>query len=447
MARLTVATASSLQGTLTVPGDKSISHRALFLSALAQGEGLIHGVLDSDDVRRTRDALQAMGVSMQEKGPVLKIHGKGREGFHVPDRPLDMGNSGTTTRLLLGVLAGCPFRATLTGDGSLSQRPMRRVTQPLERMGAHFPNGADQLPLTIEGGKLHGIEYPQLVPSAQVKSAILLAGLAANGKTTVHEFTPTRDHTERMLEFLGAKIQVLRRAVHPELLSKGERLAQDERNVIIVEPGPLQPRELHVPGDFSSAAFFLAAAAMIPGSKITVQNVGLNPTRTSLLEVLKRMEAHVETQLENGSEEWEPKGSGTVSHGQLKAVTIEPSEVPGLIDELPILMVAATQAEGKTEIRGAGELRVKETNRILSMVEELSRLGAEKKIYAVRDHVFIEGPIRLRGAEVGSRGDHRTAMSLAVAGLVAEGATTVEGTEWITISFPGFFESLKSLGC
>ena len=386
---------------------------------------------------------------MRQEGSALRVRGIGRRGFRAPERPLDMGNSGTTTRLLLGILAGCPFKATLTGDESLSQRPMRRVTQPLEKMGARFfPDGVDRLPITIEGGKLRGIsEYGMLIPSAQVKSAILLAGLAAEGKTEVSEFTPTRDHTERMLKFMGANIRVLRRAVHPSTKAQGERLAQDDLNVITIEPGPLEARELHVPGDFSSAAFFLVAGAIVPGSKVTLQNVGLNPTRTALLDVLKRMGARIETQLDHGSEEWEPRGTITVSYGKLKGTTVKPEEVPILIDEIPILMVAATQAEGQTKIQDARELRVKETDRIVSMVEELERLGTERKVYAMRDDVYIEGPIHLRGGEVGSRTDHRTAMSLLVAGLVAEGNTTVHGTEWITISFPGFAESLQALGC
>ena len=455
MARLTVSTASPLRGILSVPGDKSISHRALLLASLCRGETLLHGWLDSDDVRRTREALRALRVSIRQEGSVLRVSGRGREGFQAPGRPLDMGNSGTTTRLLLGILAGCPFRATLAGDESLSQRPMRRVTEPLEKMGARFegPNGLDKLPLTIQGGKLRGIEYTMRISSAQVKSAILLAGLAAEGKTTVIEPVTTRDHTERMLKFLGAKIKVVSGHA-PVMVSLSNHdvrpstgSGRTEPTCITVEPGPLRSGEieLHIPGDFSSAAFFLVAAAIVPGSRVTIQNVGLNPTRAALLGVLQRMGAEVKVEQDHGSEEWEPAGSVTVSHSKLEAVTIEPPEIPGLIDELPILMVAATQAKGKTQIRGAGELRVKETDRIVSMVEELERLGTGKKVYAVRDDVTIEGPIRLHGGEVGSRGDHRTAMSLVVAGLAAEGTTTVHGAEWITISFPGFAESLQSL--
>jgi 3-phosphoshikimate 1-carboxyvinyltransferase len=427
LACLVIHPAQSLKGCLTIPGDKSISHRAFLLAALCHGESVLYGVLEADDVHRTQKALEALGVRVYKKDPAWYVSGVGLRGLQAPKGPLDMGNSGTTTRLLLGILAGCPFRTTLVGDASLSRRPMGRVTEPLKEMGARFdgPYGTDRLPLTVEGGALKGIRYTLPVPSAQVKSALLLAGLSAEGTTTVVEPIPTRDHTERLLHHLGARIV-------------------REGQAISLTPGQiLTPKPLHIPGDFSSAAFFLVAASLVPGSHLVIQGVGLNPTRTGLLEVLKRMGARIQIHWDETAGEWEPKGDLEIFHAPLIATQIEPEEVPSLIDEIPILMVAATQAEGRTILRGLSELRVKETDRIVSMVKGLSALGA--RIHAQKDEVVIEGPTRLKGACVDSFKDHRTAMALAVAGLVADGTTTVQDSEWISISFPEFSSCLERL--
>jgi 3-phosphoshikimate 1-carboxyvinyltransferase len=430
MADLIVEPARSLQGEILVPGDKSVSHRAFLLGALARGPSRILHCLASDDVGRSRRAVEALGVLVRRDGEAWIIEGKGIEAFRAPGEALEMGNSGTTTRLLLGILAGCPLEVTLTGDASLSSRPMRRVIEPLQKMGAKFTPEL-HLPLTIRGGRLKGIRHTPAVPSAQVKSALLLAGLSAEGTTTVVEPVPTRDHTERMLACLGA-----------EVARKGQE--------VTVTPGKkLHGREMEVPGDFSSAAFFLVAAAILPGSNLTLRRVGLNPTRTGLLELLKRMGAKIsviarsEATKQSRFDELEPVGDVTISYAPLKAVTVEPALIPNLIDELPILMVAATQAEGVSRMEGIGELRVKETDRIRSMVAGLSALGAG--IRSEGDCVSVEGPRRLKGAAVDSFTDHRTAMALAVAALAAEGKTTVRGSEWISISFPDFWETLERI--
>ena len=426
MADLIVEPARSLQGEIVIPGDKSVSHRAFLLGALARGPSRVLHCLASDDVERSRRAVEALGVAVRRDGEAWIVEGKGREAFRAPGSALEMGNSGTTTRLLLGILAGCPLEVTLTGDASLSGRPMRRVTEPLQKMGATVrgENGADRLPLTIRGGRLKGVRHTPAVPSAQVKSALLLAGLAADGPTTVVEPVPTRDHTERMLTYLGAEVG-----------RKGQE--------VTVKPGKrLHGREMEVPGDFSSAAFFLVAAAILPGSNLTVRRVGLNPTRTGLLQLLRRMGARVRVSLRPGSA-WEPVGDVQVQGGPLKAVTVEPALIPNIIDELPILMVAAAQAEGVSRMEGIGELRVKETDRIRSMVAGLSALGAG--IRSEGDTVIVEGPRPLKGTAVDSFTDHRTAMALAVAALAAEGKTTVRGGEWVSISFPDFWEILKTI--
>lgn len=304
---------------------------------------------------------------------------------------------------------------------------MRRVTEPLEKMGATIqgPMGNDRLPLTVQGGRLKGIRYPLPVPSAQVKSALLLAGLYATSATTVVEPIPTRDHTERMLRYFGAKLSLA-----------GDR--------ITVEPNvSLKAQDLEIPGDLSSAAFFLGAAVIVPGSSVTVRQVGLNPTRTGFLDLLQRMGATLSVEKVPSNEVWEPTGEITAKLSSLRGITVEPHEIPRVIDELPILMVVATQAKGQTLIQGAGELKVKETDRVQSMVAGLSTMGA--RIRSEGETVIIEGPTRLRGAAVDSFGDHRTAMALSVAGLVASGTTTVQDTQWIDISFPGFEKVLDRL--
>ncbi len=424
MTDLWIQPARSLQGELFLPGDKSISHRALLLSAISRGTTQIHHCLKSGDNESTRSALRALGIPVEGEWATVRVEGQGLHGLQPPASSLNMGNSGTTTRLLLGLLAGQPFSTALTGDPSLSQRPMRRVTEPLMKMGAVIQgaDGGDRLPLTIRGGQLNGIRYTIPIPSAQVKSALLLAGLYAKGPTTIIEPIPTRDHTERMLKYLGAKIEV--------------------SSAIVVYPGELTAREFTVPGDISSAAFFLTAAAIIPGSSVTARSGGLNPTRTGFLDLLKQMGASIQvTPTPPGG--WEPLGDVTLTHAPLRAIRMDAQVIPRVIDELPILMVAATQARGVTLIQGSGELRVKETDRIVSMVTGLSAMGAE--IRAQGDEIRIEGPTSLKGTAVRSFNDHRTAMALAVAGLAAQGPTIIEGSEWIGISFPGFVESLESL--
>ncbi len=458
MADLIVQPARSLQGSLTLPGDKSISHRALLVGALCQGPVRIENLLDADDVRRSRGAIESLGVPVRVEGSALVVEGRGLRGLKAPAGALEMGNSGTTTRLLLGILAGFPFEATLTGDASLSARPMRRVTEPLEKMGAsvHGLHGKDRLPLTLRGGRLRGIRHTLAVPSAQVKSALLLAGLFADGPTTVVEPAPTRDHTERLLAFLGANVEVASSAPEPALsAAEGGPPRNDvitsaegaKQSRITIYPGAvLQARMLEVPGDFSSAAFFLVAAAIVPGSEVTARRVGLNPTRTALLGVLRQMGAHISViaSAEGAKQSpWEPVGDVTVRGSELQAVSVAPSDVPALIDEFPILMAAATQARGVTRMEGLGELRVKETDRIRSMVQGLSRMGAE--IRSEGDTVIVEGPSALRGAVVDSLGDHRTAMALAIAGLAAQGETKVREAEWVDISFPGFAQALAAI--
>ena len=396
--------------------------------ALSHGSTrVLHGLV-SDDVKCSRAAIQALGVPVREEEEAWIVEGKGIESFRKPDAPLDMGNSGTTTRLLMGILAGCPFETVLTGDASLSNRPMRRVTEPLQKMGAVIrgESGPDRLPLTIRGGHLKGIRHTPAVPSAQVKSALLLAGLSAEGPTTVVEPVPTRDHTERMLSFLGASV------------------ARRNDEVTIEPGGTLRAREIEVPGDFSSAAFFLVAAAIVPGSSVTVRRVGLNPTRTGLLDLLRRMGARIQVTPQPGAgAAWEPVGEIKVQAAPLRAITVEPSLIPVVIDELPVLMVAATQADGVTRMEGVGELRVKETDRIRSMVAGLGAMGAD--IRSEGDNVIVRGPSRLSGVAVDSFTDHRTAMALAVAALTARGATTVRDSEWVSISFPGFEQALQAI--
>ena len=400
------------------------------MGALVEGTFRIRNVVESQDVKRTLAALQALGVSIRKEAGGLQVEGRAKKGLQGPAEPLEMGNSGTTTRLLMGLLAGHPFPATFQGDASLSKRPMRRVVEPLEKMGASIrsPQGQkDHLPLTIRGGNLKGIRYTPPVPSAQVKSALLLAGLHAEGPTIVEEPIPTRDHTERMLAYLGADLVV-------------------EASRVKLEPGgSLRAKDFDIPGDFSSAAFFLVAAAIVPNSNVTAEGVGLNPTRTKLLDLLERMGARVETVKEPDDAWGEPRGNVTVRHAKLRAVHVPASQVPQLIDELPVFLVAATQAEGQTRIDGVQELRVKETDRIQSMVSGLTAMGADIRVE--KESLVIQGSTPLQGGKsVDSFQDHRTAMALAVAGSGASGGTTiVRESEWIDISFPNFEACLAAI--
>ena len=423
---LTVAPGDRFAGAIAVPGDKSISHRALLFGALAEGETRIHGFLDSEDTEATRGCLRAMGVKIDCADTVV-VHGVGLYGLQAPAEALWVGNSGTTTRLLLGILAGQPFTATLVGDESLNRRPMDRVAIPLRLLGARLEGQGERctLPLTIHGGNLRAIDYASPVASAQVKSAVLLAGLYADGVTSVTEPQKSRDHTERMLRGFGADVE------------------EDGLTARIRGGQRLTGQTITVPGDISSAAFFLVAGAIVPGARVTVTGVGINPTRSGILDVLQAMGARLE--LANAREEGgEPVADLTVTHGPLTGAVIRGDVIPRLIDELPVLAVAAAFAEGITEIADARELRVKESDRIATVGRFLRDMGAD--VEEREDGMLIRGGRPLHGAEVQSEGDHRVAMSAAIAAIAAGANNRIHGAESIATSFPAFVTLLRSLG-
>jgi 3-phosphoshikimate 1-carboxyvinyltransferase len=417
----------ALEGHVAVPGDKSISHRAVLIGSLCEGETRIVGFGRSADTEATIAAVRALGVEVVEEDvDTLVVRGLGLSGLKEPGKALDCGNAGTLMRLLAGILAGQHDRFELVGDQSLSARPMERVAEPLRRMGAKVETTDGHAPLVVEGGSLVTISYELPVPSAQVKSAILLAGIfAEGGETTVVEPLPTRDHTERLLERAGALVTRRPQSVSVEA---AERLTLGE---------------LQIPGDFSSAAPLLVAAAIVAGSSVTVHGVGLNPRRTGLLDVLERMGARVaiyNRRMIGG----EPAGEVEVQASELVAASLSAGEVPGLIDELPLFALAACHARGESIVRGASELRFKESDRLEAVVEELRRLGAH--IRATRDGFRIRGvPARLRGGVVDARGDHRLAMLGAVAGLSSREGVEIRGAEVVETSFPGFFQLLEQL--
>lgn len=417
----------SLQGTISLPGDKSISHRSIFLTALGQGKARIDNFLSGEDCRATAKAFQAMGVSIEFKSPTeVIVQGKGKYALKKPEIILDMGNSGTTTRLLMGVLAAQDFTAELVGDASLSARPMKRVVEPLTKMGASFsgPTDGATLPIKVHGGALNGMTHKLSVASAQVKSSLLLAGLYAEGETTVIEPHQTRDHTERMMRYLGVNLK-----------QKGLSYTIDSSQ----EP---VNRDIVVPGDISSAAFFIVAAAAFPGAHLIVQNVGLNLTRSASIAVLKEMGAQIQVRHKETKEEFEPYGDIEVRGGELKGTQISGDIIPYLIDELPILAVAGALAHGTTTIKDAKELRVKESDRIKTMVTSLRALGA--KVEELEDGMVIEGPTQFRGGiSLESYGDHRVAMSMAIAALFAQKKIQIENPECIPTSFPQFQETLN----
>jgi 3-phosphoshikimate 1-carboxyvinyltransferase len=412
-----------LEGTIKVPGDKSISHRALILGAAARGRQIIEGISDAADVGSTADALRAMGcfVETMPDGRTMVLANSLRSDFRV-----DAGNSGTTARLIAGLAAGRAARCEITGDVSLCRRPMRRIAEPLERMGARVTlTDGGTLPAVVEGGALQGIEYTMPVASAQVKSAILLAGMYASGSTTVIENTPTRDHTETMLRAMGAA------------------LTREDGRVTIRGGEPIDGIAVTIPGDFSSAAFFMVAALLVPSSRVLLPFTGVNPRRTALLEVLRRMGGQVVIESFH-HEGMEPAGDIAASTSTLQAVELDdPAVVASMIDEIPVFTVAATQASGRTVIRGAGELRHKESDRIAAMTTNLRAMGA--RIEAFEDGLAIEGPTPLRGAPVSSFGDHRVAMAMAVAGLIAEGRTEIDDDTVVSISYPRFFLDLRAV--
>ncbi len=417
--------APTIQTELEVPGDKSISHRAVMLAAMSNGPCVIKGFLPSEDCLSTVGAMRALGVKIEVADETtLIVHGV-RRAFTAPKGDIDCGNSGTTMRLMAGILAGQPFRSRLVGDASLSKRPMRRVIEPLTRMGAKLTaEGKDgRPPLVIEGAQLKPIAYSTPVASAQVKSAVLLAGMFAPGKTSVTEPIQSRDHTERMLEYF---------LVRPQ-----------KTGLTVALFGGLTPesREFQVPGDISSAAFWLVAAAAQPHSRLLVKNVGLNQTRTGVLAVLVRMGAAIREVVE--TDQAEPFGVIDIQGARLRGTEIKGAEIPNVIDEIPILAVAAALAQGKTIIADASELRVKETDRLAAIAMNLRAMGAQ--VAETEDGLEILGGVPLRGARLDSFGDHRIAMAFAVAGLFAEGETTITGTECVNTSYPGFYDTLQRL--
>ena len=440
-----VRSASLVAGELRMPGDKSIAHRALILGSLAEDDSMIRGLPDADDVRATVACLRSLGVrltplaSLAPLGRSLRITpspsgGGPGWGLVTPHGDLDCANSGTTMRLLLGLLAGSRISARLDGDDSLRRRPMARGIEPLRRMGARIESRDGRAPLDVVGTSLQGRHHELLVPSAQVKSAILLAGLAARGPTTILEPVATRDHTERLLTAMGADLRV---SLPP--LGKG----RDGGVTIDLRPShrPLRGIDLTIPGDFSSAAFWMAAAALRPGWSITIRDVGLNPTRTGFLQILERMGAEVQVDVTSGG--IEPTGSVRVVGNALTAVELGAAEVAGAVDEIPALLALATQADGVTTISGAAELRVKESDRLAAMAEGLRRMGAA--VEERPDGISIDGPTSLHGTTVDSNGDHRIAMALAVAGLVASGSTRIEDADAVAVSYPEFFAHLREV--
>ena len=448
MRSFVVRPCSLLKGKISFPGDKSIAHRCVIISALSRGKTSIKNFPDNKDCLSTVRAFRKLGIRVKQ-GPgssAITVFGKGLCGLKSPSGPIYVGESGTTLRLLLGVLAGQNFQTKLVAGASLSNRPMLRVNTPLRMMGAVIKakgkrkkeKGEEYPPIIIRGGSLNSIQYRMPVASAQVKSAILLAGLFAKGKTSVKEAVPTRDHTERMLQLFKADIKVKRNTI----VMKGDK--------DLVSPGTVI-----IPGDISSAAFFMVSAAILPDSWVLIRNVSLNPSRTGVLKVLKRMGAYIkvkrqkETCLPAGrkGKSREPSGDLLIKSNSLRGVTVKREEIPLLIDEIPILMVAACYARGKTVFEGAGELRVKETDRIRSMSENLKKMGAKISVSRAdnTEKIIIEGVKQLKGRKVASFGDHRTAMSMVVAGLAAIGETVIDDITCIEKSFPNFLGILKTL--
>ena len=415
-----------LRGELTIPGDKSISHRGIMLGAISRGTTEITNFLQGADCLSTISCFQEMGIPIENEGFRVRIQGKGLHGLKEPQSVLDAGNSGTTTRLLSGILCGQDFSCQLTGDDSIQKRPMERIMKPLRQMGADIRSLKDNgcAPLSITGRKLHDVDYLSPVASAQVKSCVLLAGLYADGPTSVTEPFLSRDHTERMLAYFGAEVSSL-------------------GTTATVQPEPLlEGRQIEVPGDISSAAYFIAAALIVPGSEVLLKNVGVNPTRDGILRVCRQMGADI-TLLNERLVSQEPVADLLIRSSDLKGTVIEGSLIPTLIDEIPIIAILAAFADGVTTIRDAGELKVKESNRIDAMVTELSRMGAD--IRGTDDGMIIKGGAPLTGAAIDSRLDHRIAMSFATAGLAAAGTTTILQDSCITISYPDFFRDLASL--
>ena len=408
------------RGRFTLPGDKSISHRAAILGAMAEGTTRVRNYSSAADCASTLACLRGLGVEVRRVGTEVVIESGGVGAWRAPAAVLDAENSGSTIRMLAGALAGRPFRSVLTGDESLRRRPVERVAAPLRAMGATVLTTGGKPPLTIEGGRLRGLTYDLPVASAQVKTAVLLAGLQAEGRTTVREPAPSRDHTERMLPAFGVTVQ------------------RDGLAATVRGGARLRGTEVAVPGDASSAAFLVVAALVLPESEVRLDGVLLSPPRTAFLDVLRAMGGRVEVRLE--ATDPEPVGSIVACSSRLRGTTVDPALVPSLIDEVPALAAAAAFAEGTFTVTGAGELRVKESDRIAALAEGLAALGA--RVRELADGLVVEGGARLRGARVRSHGDHRIAMALSVAALAAEGATEVEGAECVAVSFPDFYALL-----
>lgn len=422
----TIMRPNRLQGSITIPGDKSISHRAVMFGAMADGTSKITNFLPGDDCLSTISCFTKMGVQIEQVGTSVTVHGKGIDGLQEPAELLDVGNSGTTFRLMMGVLAGRPFYSVLAGDDSIAKRPMNRVSIPLLEMGAKI-DGRDNgtyAPISIRGGQLKGIHYSSPVASAQVKSAILLAGLQASGTTSVTETHRSRNHTENMLESFGVNV------------------VRDGLTVRVEGGQKLSATDVEVPGDISSAAFFLVAGAIVPDSTITLLNVGINHTRSGIIDVLEQMGADLSIKNRRVINQ-EEVADLTIKTSDLSGITIEGEMIPRLIDEIPIIALLATKAKGRTVIRNAEELKVKETNRIDAVVHALKQLGAN--IHGTEDGMIIEETDRLSGATLSSLGDHRIGMMLAVAGCMTEGDLKLENPEAIKVSYPDFFEHMKQL--
>jgi 3-phosphoshikimate 1-carboxyvinyltransferase len=443
--RIDISAPKSFKGEFSPPPDKSISHRAVFFSSLANGKSIIRNFLKAEDTLSTVNAFRSLGIQIEEsfshstpepatrnsqpatRNPQLIVHGRGIHGLSEPHDIIDCGNSGTTIRLISGVLSGNPFFSVLTGDSSLRTRPMARVIKPLSLMGAQI-FGRDNNrypPMAIKGSGLKAIKYEMPVASAQVKSSILLAGLYADGETEIAEPAKSRDHTEKMLPAFGADLKV-----------SGLKIS-------VIGGKDLFPSDMEVPGDFSSAAFFIVASLLIRDSEIISRNVGINPTRTGLLDLLRKMGADIE--ISNIREVSGEPVADIICRGKaaLKGIEVSGESIPSLIDEFPVLCVAAAFAEGTTTIRGAGELRVKESDRIKAITSEFRKMGAEIEEYP--DGLSIRGSERLKGASVSSHGDHRIAMAMAIAALASEGTTTIHGISAVNISFPSFFDILGRL--
>ena len=416
---------NGLHGRPTMPGDKSISHRALMLGSLTEGISEITGLSECDDVASTARCMIQMGVTITSTPEITIVNGKGLQGLRAPDERLYVGNSGTTIRLMSGILAGQDFDSEITGDASIRKRPMRRIIEPLQKMNARiYGQHGNYAPLKIKGRPLYGVDHNLAIASAQVKSCLLIAGLYASGQTSVMEPAKSRDHTERMLLAMGAPLE------------------SENQHITVRQAKRLEGINISVPRDISSAAFFLVASSIVPDSEIVMKQIGINPTRTGIIDILRQMggDIHVENEI---TENNEPRADLIVRSAPLHGVTIEGEMIPRIIDEIPVIAIAATVAEGRTEIRNAGELRVKESDRLQAVADNLKRMGVEVEEHP--DGLIIEGPQQLKGTTIESFGDHRIAMAFAVAALMADGPTTILNAGTANVSHPGYYYQLMSL--